>query len=336
MPQLSLVLVLLACTGCGFGDHVRVTISPNGSSADDSHGQTVTVDNGSVTLNGKSITLPKNATINVNDDDITIDGKAVSEMGPAIKPSGTPQEEDRKVSEIRGIEIGPEFDLHYRTGPNSQVKVTAAPNILPHIRTTMDGTTLRVTVDANIDIDGKTSVEIVSPHLETLALSGNSVAKCEGLNETTVSVEVSGNSMAELFGKADVIETTISGDSKLALTDFKAGAIHGELSGASTIGQTGSVGDTNLEVSGASTAHLGQISAGRARFELSGGSNVTASGSADRIDVTCSGASSAELSKLQAKNGNAEAEGASSAQVNVTGDLTQDSSGASSINNVHS
>ena len=81
---------------------------------------------------------------------------------------------------------------------------------------------------------------------------------------------------------------------------------------------------------------MGQISAGRARFELSGGSNVTASGSADRIDVTCSGASSAELSKLQAKNGNAEAEGASSAQVNVTGDLTQDSSGASSINNVHS
>jgi hypothetical protein len=105
-----------------------------------------------------------------------------------------------------------------------------------------------------------------------------------------------------------------------------------DLSGASRTTVTGFSSGKPLavQVSGASTLR-GDIKCGDARFDVSGASKAELQGGADGLAVKASGASTATLDAFPSKNTTVDASGASHVSVNVSGTLTAQASGASSV-----
>ena len=104
-----------------------------------------------------------------------------------------------------------------------------------------------------------------------------------------------------------------------------------DLSGATDATVSGfKSGDIELELSGASSLR-GEFQAEKADMDLSGASRVTLSGSVEKLILDASGASDAELTKLMVKTATVDLSGASDVTVNVSGSLSVDASGASTL-----
>lgn len=86
-----------------------------------------------------------------------------------------------------------------------------------------------------------------------------------------------------------------------------------------------------LDVSGAAKVGLVDLKGGDLTIDSSGASKVTATGEAAKLVVDVSGASKIDASGLQAATASVDASGASRVNVNVTGELRSDASGASKI-----
>ena len=84
------------------------------------------------------------------------------------------------------------------------------------------------------------------------------------------------------------------------------------------------------EVSGASTLR-GEIASGDARFDASGASTVALQGSAQDLSVKASGASTVDFGRFNSRDTVVEANGASRVNVNASGQLDVEASGASTV-----
>ncbi len=105
-----------------------------------------------------------------------------------------------------------------------------------------------------------------------------------------------------------------------------------DLSGASHTTLAGFNSDKKLkvEVSGASNLR-GDLTCGDAQFNVSGASKVQLDGGAQELNVEASGASNVDLSNFASKNTVVNATGASKVNVDPSGTLTVDASGASTV-----
>jgi len=88
--------------------------------------------------------------------------------------------------------------------------------------------------------------------------------------------------------------------------------------------------DLDVDVSGASTLR-GQIDAGDLRADVSGASRLELTGQGQDGRINVSGASQANLADFAMQNVDVEASGASRAEVNVSGRLDAEASGASTV-----
>lgn len=88
----------------------------------------------------------------------------------------------------------------------------------------------------------------------------------------------------------------------------------------------------NVEVSGASTVAVANIKNTALSVDVSGASKVKVDGETTQLRAEASGASKVDAQNLTAENGTVSTSGASGANVNVTGTLKADASGASHIN----
>jgi hypothetical protein len=105
-----------------------------------------------------------------------------------------------------------------------------------------------------------------------------------------------------------------------------------DLSGAThtTLGGFDSTKPLNGKVSGASTLR-GDITSGDARFDASGASTVALQGSAQDLSVTASGASTVDFGRFSSKDTVVDTSGASRVNVNASGQLDVEASGASTV-----
>ncbi|MEJ7623454.1 MAG: head GIN domain-containing protein [Pyrinomonadaceae bacterium] len=88
---------------------------------------------------------------------------------------------------------------------------------------------------------------------------------------------------------------------------------------------------TDLEISGAANVTLNELKNAGVSVEASGASKIKLAGETGRVTIDVSGATSVDADSLKAENGSVEASGASHVDVNVTGNLRADASGASKI-----
>jgi hypothetical protein len=105
-----------------------------------------------------------------------------------------------------------------------------------------------------------------------------------------------------------------------------------DLSAASQVTITGFKSASALNVDLSAASHLsGDIEAGDARLDISDASQVSLRGSAGDVTVAARGASTVDLADFPVANANVEARDASKVNVNASGTLDVDASGASQV-----
>lgn len=211
-----------------------------------------------------------------------------------VTGSGDLATREFEYSDFTKVEIGYAFEAEISQDDSFMVKVTLDDNLFDYLDISQSGETLIITMEpGNVFTRATQRVVITLPNLERLELSGASRANVSGI--------VSLNDL----------DFNLSGASQMDISAVSSS-------------------DITLELSGASRAD-GSMTMTNGDFNLSGASSITIEGSAQDIIVDVSGASRAHLDDFIITNARINLSGASNATVNVSGQLSGDLSGASTL-----
>lgn len=214
--------------------------------------------------------------------------------GEHIDGNGTIKKETRTVGVFNSVEVGGAIDVYVRQDSSRSVNIETDENLIPYVEIRNDGDVLYIHTKRGYNLDPSKSVKVYvsSPVYKMLQVSGASKI----ISENTLSSD----------GPIDV---GLSGSSDAGL-DLKCPKITVNVSGASTITVKGETKDLSIEGSGASHIKC---------FDLK----------SETVDVDVSGATSAEV--FASVKLNAGASGASNVRYKGNAAVTEDESGASSV-----
>ena len=187
------------------------------------------------------------------------------------KGSGHIVTESRDVSDFSGIDVGGIYKVDVTAQKDFAVKIEADDNLLPLIRTEVDGDVLKIESDSKISPTSQILVHIFAPDITSLEVSGAAAVDVKDLDNSSLSVDSSGASKINVAGKTDKLTVDISG-----ATRVDAEALEAE--------------DATVDASGAS--HVNVNVSGSLRTDASGASKIVYSGTPANIEKKTSGASS--------------------------------------------
>jgi len=160
-----------------------------------------------------------------------------------VHGSGSQTSENRKVSDFSRIDITGGFHVILKQDSSLSVKVTADDNLMKYIKTSVNGSKLRIYTRRNICNSGQMTVYIGVRHLEELKASGGIQVESDGkiitqdlhlalrgatkvtmdLNAASVTTTGSGATELNLKGQASSHNIDLSGSGKVNALDFVVG-----------------------------------------------------------------------------------------------------------------
>ena len=188
-----------------------------------------------------------------------------------VHGSGNVASENRDVAGFKSIDVGGVFQVEITAQKDFSVEVLADDNLLPLIKTEVDGGTLRVSTTRRISPTSPIRVRISAPDIDNLQVSGIANVTVNDLNNSSFALDSSGASKIAITGETSKLTIDVSGASKIDAENLNAENASIDASGASKI---------NVNVSG------------ELRSDLSGASKVVYTGTPTSVVTRKSGASS--------------------------------------------
>ena len=188
-----------------------------------------------------------------------------------VRGSGNVITDTRDVTGFHGIEVGGIYQVEVVAGKDYGVTVEADDNLIPLIRTEVDGGILKISSDRRISPKSTIRIRVSAPDIDSLDVSGVANVNVTGLSNAGLSLESSGASKIALNGSTSKLTVDVSGAVRVDAEQLKAENVTVEASGASNVG---------VNVSGI------------LRAETSGASRVSYSGSPTSVIKDTSGAGS--------------------------------------------
>jgi hypothetical protein len=125
--------------------------------------------------------------------------------------SGTEASNVRKVPSFNAVEVSGQADAVVTVGEARKVTVRGDDNLLEHVETEVSGDGLEISQDEDIDPKAGITVDIRTPALNTVTVSGVGDLTARGIDGEAFRVEVSGAGGVEATGRADSVEIVVSG-----------------------------------------------------------------------------------------------------------------------------
>ena len=188
-----------------------------------------------------------------------------------VKGSGTSKTEQRNVTGFTRIDAGGAMNVEVDAQKDFSVTVEADDNLLQHIKTEVNGETLKIYSEGKISPTAKLNVKISMPAIEGLNLSGASDGKVTNVRADSLELKASGASEVMISGEAKTLEAEASGASAIDAENLN-------------------VEDANVEASGASKAIVSATN--ELKVDASGASKISYTGEPKNIQQNSSGASS--------------------------------------------
>jgi hypothetical protein len=194
--------------------------------------------------------------------------------------------------DFTNVEIGNAFQFEISQADFFSVTVSTHENIVDYLNISQSGKTLYVRLKPGSYTSADGKATIKMPILTKLDVSGASRGAAKGFKST------------------NNLELTASGASQLEM-DLETGITDIDISGASKVTGNLKAQDTRMTISGASRAEL--------------------TGSTGQANIEVSGASHFDSPNMQLQNANVDVSGASRAEINTSGTLSVNASGASNL-----
>jgi hypothetical protein len=208
-------------------------------------------------------------------------------FGNVVRGSGRQVQEERAVSDFRGVELATIGTLHIEVGEPESLRIEAEDNLLPYIQTTVRGETLVIEVQSGTSLRPTRPVNYVLTvdNLDSIALSSSGDAEAPDLESKLFTVQVSSSGGLQM------------GD--LACDTFRA-----------TVSSSGDVS-------------VGQVNGQRLEAELSSSGDLTvAGGTVDRQEIRISSSGNYSAQNLQSQQADVQLSSSGSATIRVAEQLT--------------
>jgi hypothetical protein len=188
-----------------------------------------------------------------------------------VKGNGNVQSETREVRDFKAVDVSGVFQVEIVAQKDFDVRIEADENLLPYIKTEVNGGVLEISTTKRIKSSSGLKVRISAPDINKLEVSGVAKVTVSDLKNNGLELETSGASKVNLAGETDKLVVDVSGASNIDAENLKTRA--------ATVGASGA-----SKVSVFATESV--------RTDASGASRITYSGGATDVVKKTSGASS--------------------------------------------
>jgi len=229
-----------------------------------------------------------------------------------VKGDGQTTAEKRQVGSATALDISGPLTVDVRVGQAPSLEVEGDGNLLPMLRTEVNGDTLRVWVEGNVRPTNGLRVRYTTTQLQRVDSSGSGRLVIQGLNGAPLWLKASGSRHTILSGRVASLDAQLTG----------SGGV--EAGGLTT-------GDVSVELTGSGRMLLGQVNGGAVRVKTHGSGSVQASGTARRLDVKVHGSGGANFSGLSADAADLYSYGSGDITARVNNAVLADANGSGHI-----
>lgn len=187
------------------------------------------------------------------------------------KGSGNIVSENREIRDFTAVDVGGAIQVEITAQKNFNVEVEADDNLLPLVKTEVEGSTLKIKTEGRYNSRKPILVRISAPNIEALDVSGASRVDLNNINNDNLIVDTSGASKVSINGATKNLIADISGASKISAENLNSI-------------------DAAVDSSGASSADIAV--SGNLKASASGASKIVYAGTPKIVENKTSGASS--------------------------------------------
>ena len=218
---------------------------------------------------------------------------ASCENSGSIKGNHDQTKEVRHPGEFEEVINEGAFNIFISNDSVYEVTIQAESNIIPYIKTVVDGNSLIIDTKKSISANYPINIYVKSPLIKYVSLEGSGTITLDSLSAGSFKTELegSGNIGGKIF--ADTILAEIGGSGNISLATI-CQAISTEIDGSGNINLAGRTNNATHDISGSGNISAFEFIAGNCNADISGSGsmkiNVT-----DTLNVNISGSGSVYL-----------------------------------------
>ncbi|MBB5610257.1 MULTISPECIES: head GIN domain-containing protein [unclassified Janthinobacterium] len=191
--------------------------------------------------------------------------------------------DERAVSSVNGLDIDmltrTDLNIDVRVGPAPSLVIEADSNLLPLIRSEVNGNTLRIWSDKHLRSGNGINIIYTTPQLNKINVSGPGRLVATGLNGQDLSLVQRGSLKSELSGNVARLDIANHGSGSVNATALSSG-------------------NSDAVVNGSGRINLGNVHGERVNVAVNGSGSISASGAVQRLDANLNGSGNLNLATL--------------------------------------
>jgi hypothetical protein len=156
-------------------------------------------------------------------------------IGPRVRGNGTIKTETRETPVFESITCDGAYDVHIVCRGQQSVLIQSDENILPYVRTEVDGTTLRIRTKGHCSPTHGIQVVVSVPKLSGFKIDGSADGDIQSISSDSFSFISNGSSHINLSGSAEKIKIHIAGSAKINADSLLAGDANVRIEGSGDI-----------------------------------------------------------------------------------------------------
>lgn len=210
-----------------------------------------------------------------------------------VDGNGKVKEEAREVAEFHAIAVGAGVQATVTLGAKASVKVEADENLLPLVRTRVEGGTLVVDAKENLNPTKPVKLTVVATKIDSAEASGGAKVTTPASPGTKFSAKASGGARLEVSGIAsDECAIDTSGGAHATFAGKAKKVLVGASGGSHLDASALPAESARIDASGA--AHVDLDVSGEATGSASGAARVKFKGKPQKRQIETSGAARVE------------------------------------------
>lgn len=219
-----------------------------------------------------------------------------SAFSDGVKGTGPVQTETRSIGSFKKLNMGIAGDVEFSISDQYSVTVQAQGNLLPLLKTYVDGETLQIRFEKNVHSEEPIIVKITAPSIEDMDLSGSgNIRSLTPIKGAKLKLDITGSGNIDI-PQADVneLECGVGGSGELKIAGT-ARQVHAGVGGSGSIDSRNLSTDVmDVNITGSGQIQCNVVQSLKASVSGSGevyyrgnpqvDSRISGSGSVEKID----------------------------------------------------
>lgn len=200
-----------------------------------------------------------------------------------VRGSGVLATEERDVPAFTAIHANSSIDVIVVNGAEQRVVASADDNVLPYLRTVVEGDALVVDFREDdgrglsiMDTQHPPQVEVTAPNVVELVVNSSGAISAESLegDEVTLAIHSSGRLSADAV-RGDRVRIDVSSSGNLEVRLLEAGELDVEMTSSGDVRVAGDVAAQTVRVNSSGDYEATELRSGEADVDLSSSGNAT-------------------------------------------------------------